>query len=499
MTSLRLFVASLLLGTAASAAVPATINNDDSCDIKVGPAATLLLPYFEVDTNDTTGRTTLFTITNVTRYPQIAHVTLWTDWAYPVLSFNLFLTGYDVQAINLYDVIVRGIVAPPSGTAPSRRRAQSEPSGGNLRAKLGCAGAPATLPATFLAAVRNAFRTGVFNPGGGITACSTVGGVHSNAIGYATIDVVAGCTNLLPSDPAYYTTDLLFDNVLIGDYQQLGVGPAGIGQINIRDAGNPMVHIRAVPEGGGAGIAAGPAPATNLPYTFYDRYTPATNRTVDRRQPLPSTFAARFIQGGRDAFATNFTIWREGVTGTGASCASNLNNGTIAIAELIRFDEHENPFVIQYCQFEGCYNPPTLPATSSTGTASSTYPLMGTPDIGGWMYLNLNNGGSPRYSVTSHGSGTITTGPAVTPFGLPRASQNWVTVTMFGNFGGSQMTWELDAAPLGNGCSPAAKVDPFSIATPPAPAGGLFVCPPNTTLTNGTTTLCTGTNINPNP
>src|SRR5258707_9606666 len=119
MTSLRLFVASLLLCTAASAAVPSSINNDDSCDIKVGPAATLLLPYFEVDVSGTSGQTTLFTVTNVSRYPQIAHVTLWTDYAYPVITFNLYLTGYDVQGVNLSDVIVRGTIAPPNGTTPA--------------------------------------------------------------------------------------------------------------------------------------------------------------------------------------------------------------------------------------------------------------------------------------------------------------------------------------------------------------------------------------------
>src|SRR3954469_7475744 len=79
---------------------PTTTNNDDSCDIGVAPAATLLLPYFEVDTTNRT-TTTLFTITNVTRFSQIAHVTLWTDQSFPVLDFNIFLTGYDVQPINL--------------------------------------------------------------------------------------------------------------------------------------------------------------------------------------------------------------------------------------------------------------------------------------------------------------------------------------------------------------------------------------------------------------
>src|SRR5713226_3985455 len=97
----------LLIATSAFAASPSSINNDDSCDVKVGPAATLLLPYFDVDVTGETGQTTLFTVTNVTRYPQIAHVTLWTDHGYPVMVFNLYLTGYDVQGINLTDVLMR--------------------------------------------------------------------------------------------------------------------------------------------------------------------------------------------------------------------------------------------------------------------------------------------------------------------------------------------------------------------------------------------------------
>src|SRR5436309_3362904 len=103
-TALLICASSLLADTVQ----PSTTNNNDSCDITVAPAATLLLPYFEVDTQAQigTGTTTLFTVTNASRYPQIAHVTVWTDWSFPVLNFNLFLTGYDVQGINLYDVIV---------------------------------------------------------------------------------------------------------------------------------------------------------------------------------------------------------------------------------------------------------------------------------------------------------------------------------------------------------------------------------------------------------
>jgi hypothetical protein len=59
-------------------------NNDDSCDIGVYPAATLLLPYFEVDWSAPaqTARTTLLTVTNTSRMPQIEKVTLWTTTAF---------------------------------------------------------------------------------------------------------------------------------------------------------------------------------------------------------------------------------------------------------------------------------------------------------------------------------------------------------------------------------------------------------------------------------
>ena len=176
------------------------------------------------------------------------------------------------------------------------------------------------------------------------------------------------------------------------------------------------------------------------------------------------------------------------------------------VSEFVRFDEHENPFVIS-CFGSMCAGYPTLPTTSSTNTASGAYPTLGGPDVGGWMYLNLDNrlGPSP-YSVTAHPSGTITAGHVLSPFGIPRASQNWVTISMFGTAAGSRMTAELDAAPLGNGCTPVATLStpPYHFADtsgllPIGPAGGVFVCPPGTTLTNGTTALCTGTNANPNP
>ena len=122
------------------------------------------------------------------------------------------------------------------------------------------------------------------------------------------------------------------------------------------------------------------------------------------------------------------------------------------------------------------------------------------------MYLNLNNGGSTGYSVTTRSVvgdvPTLITGPGsrsvLAPTGSqtigPRPSQNWVTITMFGSLGTKRLVAEFDAASLGNGCSPAASVGGVI-----GPAGGVFVCPPGMTLANGTTDLCKGTNINPMP
>jgi hypothetical protein len=489
-------IAALLLTIPAFAS---TRDNDDTCDIKIGPAATLLLPYFEVDVSGNSGQSTIFTVTNVSRYPQIARVTLWTDYAYPVLTFNLYLTGYDVQAINIADVLKPGIVASATGTTsattPGPLSSSTSP---NLITSLNCTNNPGTIPASIISAVRSALTTGHFAPEGS-NACNGVGSLHTNAIGYATIDVVSNCTPRSPADPLYYSSDILFDNVLIGDYQQLGPHPQGAVAGTFDGAGNPMVHIRAVPEGGSAGSNV----PTGLPYTFYDRYTPATARALDRRQPLPATFAARYIQGGPGAFATNITIWREGFTGAGASCAAYAAN-YMAFGEIIRFDERENAFTLTCFGYFGCPSYPSLPATSSSNTTSGALPPLGGNDVGGWLYINASNCGTIQYSVTRDVGGqpaptnrpsNLSPAGATTLYG-PRPSQNWVTVSMFGKLGTRALAAEFDAPPLGNGCSPAAFL---SAMRPIGPAGGVFVCPPGLTLTNGTLTQCTGTNVNPLP
>src|SRR6185436_2840979 len=115
------------------------------------------------------------------------------------------------------------------------------------------------------------------------------------------------------------------------------------------------------------------------------------------------------------------------------------------IAEIIRFDEHENSFGRLpscgspgfICSFVG------LPAASITPTSSSgIYPPYYFSDVAGWMYLNLDNfpfrgGTPPKYTPAPPGNSY-------------RASQNWVVVSMYAQ---GRFSADFDAAMLGNGCS----------------------------------------------
>ncbi len=81
------------------------------CSYDVVPAATLLFPFVAYDyEGGSTGQTTLFAITNVSSEAQIVHITLWTDYSIAILDFNVVLTGYDVQTINIRDILASGIL-----------------------------------------------------------------------------------------------------------------------------------------------------------------------------------------------------------------------------------------------------------------------------------------------------------------------------------------------------------------------------------------------------
>jgi hypothetical protein len=432
-------------GATFSKSGPTSNNNDDSCDIGLFPAATLLLPHFDIDlaSPQGTGETTVFSVTNVTNLEQIAVVTLWTDRSFPVISFNLYLTGYDVQGINLYDVIALGFIAPPRGTGVADSPIGDFSSSNPARNVSTCQLLPRDVGNAYRQRMRQAFTVGRIPAISTVPACETAGEFHTDghAIGYATIDVVSTCTMLNPSQPEYYSSAIAFDNVLIGEYMQVNRSR------NFAE-GSPMVHIRAIPEGETAATRAASPDSfrPNVPRTFYGRYTGQSK--LDARQPLPSRFATRWIHGGAAEFDTELTVWREPATGANPTCEQLAQNGAQRATEYAVFDEEENAVGDNFSSGPDADFPfphMIVPSTKRLGFRDGELPYFFDDDpVAGWVYLDLDD-------------------PTDTLTGFP-PRQGWVTTTMRAE---GRYSVNIDAIALGNGCSPNLGFTEISIGTVP--------------------------------
>lgn len=270
--ALTLFLAALLGFTGTAAAVIGTAD-----DV---PAATLLLPYFEVDPGNSNNVTTLVTIRNADSAPAVAHVTVWSNLSVPVLNFDVYLTGFDQQAINLRDVLVNGFL-PVTGPSDflSPRGPRSGPHstfGGTCSASPGQAPAytnPA-LPATLLAHLQASLTGGFSQIYGGCVATPT-----ENLVGYVTIDATNRCSLFFPSDVSYFVAGgqgvASNRNVLWGDWTL--VDPA-----SSFAQSDTLVHIEA--------SAGHPLTSTPGSYTFYGRFTGGS--AADNRERLPARWNA---------------------------------------------------------------------------------------------------------------------------------------------------------------------------------------------------------------
>ncbi|MDX1996888.1 MAG: hypothetical protein SF066_04155 [Thermoanaerobaculia bacterium] len=391
------------------------------CSADAVPAATLLLPYFEVDVANSNGKTTVFSVNNVVPQATLAHVTLWTDFAWPTLNFDVYLTGYDVQTFNLRDLL--------HGVLPQTAIASQDPGDGiSPRGSLsedtdfpGCPIVNVAPPVLGDALIRA--HQGLESPAyGGCVALPREDGL---ARGYVTVDVVSRCSILPPSDEAYYSGVLARDNRLWGSY--FYVDPAG----NSAQQEN-LVHIEACeptaigtppPDSCGSGFGPGD-------YTFYGRYTAAA---ADQREPLPSTFALSYLEGGAFDGGTRLAVWRDTKVRqrvTGACPARWLALGERRVDS---FDEEEN--ADSHCQ-SGSADP----AVPCFGLATQLYEVGNTPNGGflfpqspfGWLFLNL-----------SHDLATND------PF--PGRAQAWVTTVLSAS---GRYSVATDAVALDDLCSP---------------------------------------------
>lgn len=115
-----LLLAAVFLGAQAPPDAP-THFTGSPCDAGVNPAASLLVPYFEVDSQDEAGMDTLVGIVNIDDDPIIAHVTVWNVDAWAVFTFNIYLTGYDVCTFSMRQLLVHGNF-PNNGCATDASR-----------------------------------------------------------------------------------------------------------------------------------------------------------------------------------------------------------------------------------------------------------------------------------------------------------------------------------------------------------------------------------------
>lgn len=365
------------------------------------PAATLLLPYFEVDLANPNGITTLFSINNASAATKVAHVTVWSDNSIAVLDFSVYLTGYDVATINMRDILnldFSGINVNPASGAIYGDWSEWEILGGTVPDFPKC---DAYLPELYIDYDTNhpGFKTHVQRALTGLKSNVTglcYGWPYGDNIarGYVTVDVVSDCTLLLPYEAAYYQPAQLgsdgviqFDNVLWGDYFYITPGE------NYAQ-GDTLVHVEAFPGGYVAGES-----------TFYGRYFVSGGSNylaVDEREPLPTTWASRFLYGGAFTGGTEFIVWREGVRRTGgistssSSCAGT--NGFYGVSDYAFFDEQENPwqkFCISgdpTCEFG------TLEA-ERIFPADLFFPM---PWDFGWAYLNLQWTANANFAAQSY-------------------------------------------------------------------------------------------------
>jgi hypothetical protein len=340
------------------------------------PAATLLLPYFEVDITHPDGLDTLFSINNAGAGAVLAHVTIWTDQSIPAMNFDVYLTGYDVQTLSLRDILVNGNLpaTAPRGQDPLDRISPRGP----FSQDVDLASCSGLLPyqnlhvSTEMRAHVQAWLQGRRSP---LTDnCAGSRQLDEGILrGYVTIDTVSACNLFFPSSWAEYGPLVTHQNVLWGDV--FYVNPAE------RFAhGETLVHIEACP-----------TCFTQGDHTFYGRYNGASG--ADAREALPTTMAARFVNGGAFSGGTSFLIWRETDSWAGAypcSWHGPLSWYPLRLTEVEVFDEEEQTVTPETCPSAPTCEQPIEIANAAQRAKVVTDFLV--PFDSGWVYLNLQHG-----------------------------------------------------------------------------------------------------------
>ncbi len=386
----------------------------EMCSLDVVPAATLLLPYFEVDLDAEPGGgvNTVFTVHNALPSPTIAHVSLWTDWSQPVLDFDIFLTGYDVQVVDLYDALVDGNlpvtadeqsdqgqdggrVDDPTSLCDGTVDSCSPHGHPSWDGSFDAEGIPAfgavdcidifrffvnpLLAGTRLADI-HAKLTGQPIDG----SCSGADHGDNVARGYVTVDNANACSLVFPYEDGYFSDGIdpgIASNVnqLWGDWSF--VDP----QNQLTFAADPLIHIEA--------DDAFDSSSTPTNYTFYGRYTQGLGG-IDNREPLGSAWSVNYFNAGPD-LVTDLIVWRDSTADNqdfdGFACGLGPDWQPLDQTQVVCFDQTEN--AVEVCAESRCFPLESQRLEFGTGELDVPY-------ASGWCYLNLNiPGDSPTGDV----------------------------------------------------------------------------------------------------
>jgi hypothetical protein len=422
-------VATLLLASPAAAVI---------CATDAVPAATLLLPYFEVDLNNPNGLTTLFSVNNASATAALVHVVIWSDLSVPVLDFNIYLTGYDVQSVNLRDIIINGNMpqTASAGQDPNDTISPKGPLSQDINFA-SCTGIlpPPALPGFFIAHLQAALTGKASAVLGGLCAGQNLG--DNIARGYVTMDTVNSCSLQFVGDVGYLANTITFQNILWGDWFIVNAAQ------NFAEGGD-LVHVEA--------SLTDPATTTSGRYTFYGRYTTPPFTATDHREPLATNFAVRYLNGGPFSGGTSLLVWRDSKVNQGPFvCPAVLGARPpwypLGQEGITIFDEQEHPQVPTTTPFSP--QPPNIgiipfPAeTQRTQVGGSALPV---PFNFGWIYLNLNT--------------TVAQAPGLPPVD-PAAAQAWVVYTLASN---GHFAVGIDAIRLDSACA-ALHFNPGSISS----------------------------------
>lgn len=371
-------------------APPAEANN---CTADAVPAATLLLPYFEVDLANAAGAGTSFSIQNVGPNPVLTKVELWSDLAVPAGGFMMYLKARERRTVDMRNVLNCALPATvnPPGTFPS------------------CAGA---LPpsAAFCSTFdwKNTLTGKASTFLGGKCGGRNLGGTIAR--GYVTVDTMNVCTTRYPGDPGFWssggTGDASNQNVLAGDFAiaNTSTGPA---------FSAPLVSIEA--------RAADPETSVLGSATFYG--TQNSWLALDNREPLAGIYGPRYSTVPRVA-STDLIVWRDPkVKQSPFTCGTLPAWYPLSQSSIIRYTDTGSATVLGGTPF---------PAATQRVNA---FPLTGAPGGSGWLRLDLN--------FTSAVAGSV-------PPEAPSRAQAWVG-TLIKQTGKFPVSFESVA--VNNGCT----------------------------------------------